>query len=513
MLRSLTTNLSNIHLIMEILASVKDCIIGLDSNYKVCYWNKGAHHLFGLSELEVMGKDIFNLIEWPELFVFLHNIQAQECDDSLEVNISKDEKEVFRLIVDIICDNNQQNKHIIITLTNISELMATEVREKKANLAKTEFMANLSHEIRTPLVGILGFCELLMLQKDLGENETEYVETIEYCAHQLMGLVNNVLDLSKIEAGELEVNKRPFDLRDMVKKTIFAMRPNLKKKNLICIQEINPEIPDLLIGDELKIQQIFTNLVTNAVKYTNNGYVKIRVESDNRFSKDPGIINVKLSVYDTGSGIESDKIAEVFNPFFRINKTDKSSGAGLGLAISKKLVEEMGGQIWYEPNGEQGSVFSFSLPLELASMKISEAVKEYSFIPSRLANIKILLVEDITINRKLIALMLANMGCEVIQATNGKECLEKLQATNPDIILMDMQMPVLDGYEATRLIRTGGVWPNIPIIALTAYAMTSDIDKCIFAGCNDYLSKPFTQAQLYEVITRCLDNSHQTGTN
>ncbi|NLB88499.1 MAG: response regulator, partial [Syntrophomonadaceae bacterium] len=366
----------------------------------------------------------------------------------------------------------------------------------------------LSHEIRTPLVGILGFCELLIKEQKLGKKEIEYVETIEFCAHHLMGLVNNVIDLSKIEAGEIEVDKRPFNLKNMVKQIILSIQPELNKKNLACFQEIDESIPDMVIGDEIKVQQVLTNLVTNAIKYTDTGYIKIHLTAYNSQAKRDSL-NIRIAVSDTGPGIKDEQLNKIFNPFVQLNKLDNCSGAGLGLAISKKLVEAMGGEIGYRTNGSRGSIFSFIVPLEKVVEEINEPGVYYDY-GQAMQEFKILLVEDIAVNRKLITYMLKDMGYEVIQAANGKECLEILHEIHPDLIIMDMQMPVLDGYETTRQIRQKILWQNIPIIALTAHAMTSDIDKCMEAGCDYYLSKPFTQAQLYDVLVTCLSSKQNS---
>lgn len=501
MLYNRRSNKRELRVVLDILANVKDCIIVLKPNHEICYWNQGAAHLLGYGESEVMGKNIFKLFDWPQLKDILNNNYSDRHEDIQKIKTACGRIKTFRInLYSTYYTHNE--KYWVIILTDISELIEAQEREKKANLAKSEFLANLSHEIRTPLVGILGFCELLIKEQKLGKKETEYVETIEFCAHHLMGLVNNVIDLSKIEVGEIEIEKKPFDLKNMVKQIVLSIQPELTKKSLACFQEIDENIPDLVIGDEIKVQQVITNLVTNAVKYTDTGYIKIHLSAYD-FQGSTDSLNIRIAVSDTGPGIKSEQLDKIFSPFVQLNKLDNCWGAGLGLAISKKLVEAMGGEISYRANGSRGSIFSFFVPLEKVVGQVNEPSFYYDY-GNVMKEFKILLVEDIAVNRKLITYMLKDMGYEVIQAANGKECLEILPVTNPDLIIMDMQMPVLDGYETTRRIRRQLPWQNIPIIALTAHAMTSDIDKCIEAGCNYYLSKPFTQAQLHDVLTACL---------
>lgn len=509
MLGNLINNRREVQIVLDILANIKDCIIVLNSDNDICYLNKGSAHLLGYKESEIMGKNIFKLLDWPQLKDILHNDQFDRYEGIQKIKTAEGEIKTFRVNLYTTYYSYATQKYWVLILNDISELIEAQEREKKANLAKSEFLANLSHEIRTPLVGILGFCELLTKQQQIGEREIEYVETIEFCAHHLMGLVNKVIDLSKIEAGEIELNKQPFDLKHMVKQLILSIQPELNKKNLACFHDIDLKIPDLLIGDEVKVRQVLSNLVANAIKYTDTGHIKINLTAYNQL-ENSNILNVKISVSDTGPGIESEQLAKIFNPFVQLNKTDSCSrGAGLGLAISKKLVEAMGGEISYETNDSRGSIFSFTVPLEEVVEKISEPPSYYNH--GQMKNqFKVLLVEDIAVNRKLISYMLKDMGYQVVQAANGQECLDMLHETNPDLIIMDMQMPVLDGYEATRQIRKKLLWQNIPIIALTAHAMASDIDKCLEAGCDYYLSKPFTQAQLYDVLVMCLSTKQHS---
>ncbi len=491
-------------LFSEILFNIKDCIIILDEEFNISYWNQDSCKILGLGP-DVMGRSIFTVFDWPELPAILLHPGVDYHEINKKIITAANEERSFRVIIYSISHSSEPKKHIIINLCDISEIIKAESREKRANLAKSEFLANLSHEIRTPLVGILGFCELLNKSK-LQAEEIEYVETIEFCAHQLMGIVNKVLNLSKIEAREIEIDSNPFNLRELVIRTVNTLRPAMEKKGLSYSGEISPSIPPILIGDEVKIQQVLTNLLTNAIKYTERGYIKVSLGLDEQGPPTPGFVTIKISIYDTGNGIEHKQLGHIFEPFVQLNKSEEYSGVGLGLAISRKLVEAMGGGIWYEPNEEKGSIFSFSLSLAIQEINSLGAPITHDK-PREEKNGQVLLVEDIAINRKLVSLMLKNMGYEVIEAANGQECIVELEKSSPDIIVMDMQMPILDGYEATKQIRNHAEFEHIPIIALTAYAMTSDVEKCLEAGCDYYLSKPFTQAQLAEVLDNCQSQS------
>ncbi len=491
------SNNVRLQLFSDILLNTRDCIIILDEQFEICYWNQKLCNIPGLDSRAV-GKPIFSIFDWPELPAVLFNSELGYHETVKRVISKKKEIKILRVLIHSFIHSLTQTRYIVINLSDISEIIATELKEGRASLAKSEFLANLSHEIRTPLVGILGFCEMLSKAK-LQTEEIEYLETIEFCALQLMGIVNKVLDLSKMETEEIKIKQKPFNLREMVGKTINTLKPDMEKKGLICRENIAQDIPAILLGDEVKVQQVLANLITNAIKYTETGYIEISLAVDEDKPPAPGYIAVKLSVQDTGSGIPPKQVKQIFEPFIQVNKTEEYNGLGLGLAISKRLVNSMGGEIWYEANGDQGSIFFFSLSLATQDIIIQEEASSYT-LPIEKTKNKVMLVEDIAINRKLISLMLKNMGYQVIEAANGQECLDKLNESDPDIIIMDMQMPILDGYEASRQIKKQAQFKHIHIIALTAYAMTSDINKCLEAGCDHYLSKPFTQAQLAEVL-------------
>lgn len=412
----------------------------------------------------------------------------------IDVKINETEIRKFKIYAQRFMDNKGEC-YLIFSGTDVTDIMEQKDKLEETSRIKTDFLANLSHEIRNSLVGILGFCEL-MRREELGSMQKENVEIVHYCAKQLLGVVNNVLDLSKIESRQIQIKKEKFNLFNMIKQTVYSLEPQLKKKGLGFCLIIDEKMPDNVMGDEVRIRQILNNLLINAVKYTDTGYIKLEV-----IEKDK---EIQFWVYDTGRGIDQEDAKRIFQPFVRIGTYgEEDIGSGLGLTITKELVEIMGGNIWYKPNREKGSVFVFSLPLEKADdMMIEESRNDYGW--SQQVDIsnnkKVLLVEDIAVNRKLVSYMLKNLGYEVITAENGQKCLEILHKHKPDVILMDMQMPVMNGYKAVSIIRETEGMKDIPVIALTAYAMEGDGEKCIAAGCDYYLSKPFTQEQLKNML-------------
>lgn len=508
-----------------LLSNVNDCIIVADSEYKIILWNKGAEELFGWNDSEVLGMHVKELLElsgYKKDKLDLEEAVMQGRDWQGKVNnfiTLNGMKKSFKLSVTTIKDELGKIKDIVGIATDITELIESKQQAQKANQAKSEFLANMSHEIRTPLVGILGFCELLS-DENLNYRQKEYLSSIQYCSDQLLELVNNILDLSKIEAQQLEINSKPILLHEMIKQIIKSIQPQVDKNGLQLYLNINKDLPETVLGDEVKIRQVLSNLLFNAIKFTEKGFIRVDVErADFSYSINSEDYPLKFTVYDTGVGVPVDKQEIIFEPFIQVDNSNrrKYSGSGLGLAISKKLIERMRGRIGVESNEDGGSSFSFLIPLRVlrenrrfASCSLEADEHETTDILS-LPGKKILLAEDIAVNRKLITHMLEDRGCSVFTARNGVECLETLKSNKPDLILMDMQMPVMDGYAATGIIRSSEIWDDIPIVALTAYAMSGDIEKCLKYGCDNYLSKPFTQEQLLQMLIRMLQKKKNSS--
>lgn len=485
----------------------EQCIIVVDEKFDIIFWNKGASRLFGYETEDILNKNLSLVVP----------ITDNEKQNIVSGTVNYYETEVIvpgfplrciKLFFNPIFNNQRELESIWIYASDMSQLVERLNLAEEASKAKSKFLADLSHEIRNSLMGVLGFCELLK-KEDLSFEQKESVETIHYCSQQLLNLVKGVLDLSKIESQKITLQFHPFNIIQMIKQTALALQPEIQKKHLKFKLVVDPKLPQLIISDETRIQQVLNNLLVNSIKYTDQGLIELRVVKNKINDMSPTFF-LTFSVHDTGLGIKKEDQKNIFLPFIQLKRSETGNytGVGLGLAISKHLVKAMGGRIWCEDNYEgQGSVFSFTIPVKEARYeRINESKELYEYQKQELDTLgTILLAEDMEINRKLIKQMLKNIGYDSVIAENGQKCLEMLQTVRPDAILLDMQMPVMDGYEAARQIRKFPQWDGIPIIALTAYAMQDDIQKCTEAGCDYYLSKPFTQYQLEKMLQNCLD--------
>ncbi|MCB9233609.1 MAG: response regulator [Bacteroidia bacterium] len=376
---------------------------------------------------------------------------------------------------------------------------AKQLAEKSAK-SKEDFLANMSHEIRTPMNAIMGFSKLL-IQTPLTAEQREYLKAINSSGDTLMVIINDILDLSKIEAGKLRFESRDFDLRELVSSLVDVFQPRLREKNLTLKTQIDPGVPQIVVGDPVRLNQVLLNLVGNAIKFTEKGSVRIEI---NEIAQSEGKSKLEFHVTDSGIGIAEDKQDEIFASFAQASTdtTRKYGGTGLGLTISKRIIELQGGKIGVKSEVGVGSDFYFILDFLTSS---SEAGQKDSPLEVRIQprpDLHILLVEDNAMNQILAKKVLESFGMKITVAQNGQDALEKLREFSFNLVLMDVQMPIMDGYEATRIIRRD--FPenlrNIPIIALTAHAVSEEIDKCRAAGMDDYSSKPFQPETLYAQI-------------
>jgi signal transduction histidine kinase/CheY-like chemotaxis protein/ligand-binding sensor domain-containing protein len=374
---------------------------------------------------------------------------------------------------------------------------------ERANKAKSDFLAMMSHEIRTPMNGVIGMAALLE-DTPLADDQREYVEAIQFSSSSLLSIINELLDFSKIEAGKLSLEETDFSLRDVVKTAIGVVDNAADHKGLEIQVEIDPGLPDWLIGDPVRVGQILLNLLSNAVKFTERGAVAVRVSTD--ATPEPERTLLRVSVSDTGIGVPPEAQQRLFQSFSQAetSTTRKYGGTGLGLAISKRLVEMMGGAIGFESAAGQGSTFWFTAALRLGRAPASEAPSETAETAAGQARRgTVLIAEDNRINQKVLLHLLANLGYAAEVAENGAEALAKIKAQRYHIVLMDMQMPVMDGLQATRAIRS--LTPevaSVPIIAVTANAFEGERQQCLAAGMDDYLTKPIDKADLEEILRR-----------
>lgn len=384
------------------------------------------------------------------------------------------------------------------------QLMAAKLYAEEAKNTQEQFLANMSHEIRTPMNGVIGMTNLLA-GTPLNSEQNEYVGTIKESADNLLVIINDILDLTKIKMGKVELEHIEFSLPDVIKRLTNIIRYKAEEKHIELNYDISPDVPSALIGDPVRLNQVLLNLVGNAIKFTEKGAVNIRIE---RIGPDPSPNKIALhfKVMDSGIGIEEHKLDQVFESFTQASSdtTRKFGGTGLGLTISKQLIEMQGGTIGVRSSIGKGTTFYFNLNFDKGdSSRLDKKVASAKEIEAHnMHGVKILLVEDNKINQRVAELTIKKWGVNIEIADNGRIGLEMIGSKPYDLVLMDVQMPEMDGLEATRRVRSTLPEParSIPIVAMTASALKDETNKCIVAGMNDYITKPFDVDDLFNII-------------
>jgi signal transduction histidine kinase/ActR/RegA family two-component response regulator len=398
----------------------------------------------------------------------------------------------------LLVSGKQYHRKYLMDLRREADLERARSVAEAASKAKSAFVANISHEIRTPLNGVLGMLELSLLESmPVGQRET--LESAHTSAQSLLGLLNDLLDFSKIEAGRMELERIDFDVRDVINGVMSLFQSQADIKGIQLVANVEGPLP-AVTGDPTRLRQVLINLIGNALKFTHEGEVALEVCSN---PTAPG--EVSFAIRDSGIGIPADKQALIFDAFSQADNatTRKYGGTGLGLAICQRLTQLMGGVLAVESTPGSGSIFRFTLRFPLASRPVARSAKEETV---SLRPLRILVAEDNLVNQKVTCGLLRRHGHEAEIASNGAEAVAAFVVGHYDVILMDVQMPVMGGYEATREIRSQERGPRIPIVGLTANASENDRRLCLESGMTDYVSKPFKWNTLAAVLAKHIEN-------
>ncbi len=480
----------------------------------ILYANKYSEKLYETPLNELIGSCIDNVyIAHGQQDKILEALNKDGFVENIEQDYKTHSGKIFTALLSVTPIKYNDEEAYIGMVTDITRqkelennLKESKQKAEDATKSKSEFLANMSHEIRTPMNGIIGMSHLA-LQTSLNEKQKNYIEKIDYSAKTLLGIINDILDLSKIEAGKLTIEKINFDLSKVINDVITLIEPKVNEKNLKLIVNYNQKVGQYFFGDSLRISQILLNLVGNAVKFTETGSISIIVSKikKNRY---------KFEVKDTGIGLTSKQQLKLFKSFSQADgsTTRKYGGTGLGLTISKQLVELMNGKIWVESEQGKGSSFIYEINLkELKEDDFKNSNSNQNDISisdlSVLSGSKILLVEDNLINQEIIIGILEKSGIIIDVAFNGQEAVDKYKTNKYELIFMDLQMPIMDGLTATKIIRENDT--KIPIIALTANAMIEDIQKTIESGMNEHLNKPIEVNKLYVTLLKYLSKKQK----
>jgi PAS domain S-box-containing protein len=517
--------------LQTIVDTALDAVVRMDLEGRIVGWNRQAEIIFGWSRDEALGLELDKTI-MPPRFRYEHRRGMQRYMSGTSSGVMNTRIEVYalrrsgeefpiELAITQVKTEERNSYEFCAFIRDISErrereqkLVTANVMAEAANIAKSEFLANMSHEIRTPMSAVIGMA-YLALRTELTPRQHDYVSKIHRAALTLLGIINDILDFSKIEAGRLEVEAIPFALEEVLANVHSVTAQRAADKQLTYEMVVAPGVPRYLVGDSLRLGQVLINLVNNAAKFTREGGLELRCELQG--GEADGKVVLRFSVRDTGIGMTPQQKSRLFRAFSQANgsTTRQYGGTGLGLSISQQLVRLMGGNIEVRSEVDQGSTFQFDLPFALsdaASLSVQAAVHHGvnrdvtpGAPPQRKA--RVLLAEDSPDNQDVTRELLELQGLAVEVVADGREAVDRLMAADPrtfDLVLMDLGMPLMDGHEATRLLRADARFSELPIIAVTSHAVASVQARCLEEGMQDYISKPIDPQRLYRVLSRWL---------
>jgi PAS domain S-box-containing protein len=486
-----------------------DVIFIVDYKGEILYLNASVEETLGYKPKSLIGKNFFDFILPNELAEFKKSYQIsikKPYQESVEFQfLCKDKTYKYLEFNSINLKKKEKIDGLILDCRDITQRKKDAEELLRAQKAKEQFLANISHEIRTPINGIAGMANLLSKNPSPKEQVT-YLNAIKSASENLKVIINDILDLASIDSGKLKFEKIGFNLKDLLTSLIDAFAFQAHEKGLTLTFNLEEKVDTILIGDPVRLNQILINLISNAIKFTHTGSIRIDCSVEKKTTQ-TCIAHFKIT--DTGIGIPQDKLVTIFESFSQADEsvTRKYGGTGLGLTISKQLTELQQGTIKVKSEEDKGSIFTVSIPYSIGIKsdvaKTGQHSQKNKAVQGGLKGLKVLLVEDNDINRLYASSILKTWGCLLEMAENGYVAIVKLKNSQFDIVLMDIQMPIMDGFEATKAIRAGDVSKNqIPIIALTANATKKDVEKCIETGMNDCISKPFTPEELFQALVK-----------
>lgn len=486
-----------------------DAIVSFGLDGLIINGNRMAEQLTGFRIQELIGTSISNLIGERNLqAVLMATNEYAAAEKEIDEIRHKDGHtvEVLATLAPIVIHNQTVGFYIIAKdMTEQKRLIIEKEAAEKTNRAKSDFLAMMSHEIRTPMNGVIGMTDLL-LETELDAEQMSYVQIIQKSGATLLAIINDILDFSKIESGKADLVEEPYNVRAIVSDMLNVMLPKALEKNLEVTASFQPSVPDIVLGDVMKLRQVLMNLLSNAIKFTPNGAVAISVKGE---AAGGGTTRLHFAVRDTGIGVPADKVVHLFEPFYQVDHfmTRKAEGTGLGLAICKKLIHLMDGEIGYESNAEQpGSTFRFSIRVKNPDDAAALAQQEFASGQEQggEGSLRVLVAEDNEVNQIVLKRMLQKLGYNATIVANGEETVEAVKRDPYDIIFMDVQMPLLDGVQATRLIKETLPRGKQPfIVAVTAHAVKGDREKYLTSGMDAYISKPIQLEEVASILQAC----------